>query len=157
MPAIVVSETTSKPIHLTCASLSSWKAINLIMAEKSMSDAESDSELEEVLSSSSDRQRLPVYVQGLVSKNQFDRLQRLVDVLAQPGNSSTDQLELQDVLGKVLWTSAIKGQDEAVRCVFRHLRARRSDFSVSWLTWLEQRAVARSYSSNDGSCKFCAT
>ena len=128
------------------------------MAEKSLSDDESDSEFEEVLSSA-DRQRsavfdyltpflwhegacpiaMPVYLNGLISKNRFDRLQRLVDVLAQPGNCSTDWLEI--VLKKVLWTAVIKGQDEAVRCVFRHLRARRSDFSVSWITLVERRAV----------------
>ena len=128
------------------------------MAEKSLSDVESDSEFEEVLSSA-DRQRsavfddltpglwhegacpiaIPFYLQGLITKNRFDRLQRLVDVLAQPGNCSTDWLEM--VLQEVLWMSAIKGQDEAVRCVFRHLRARRSDFSVSWITLVERRAV----------------
>ena len=118
------------------------------MAEKSLSDIESDSEFEEVLSSA-DRQRsavfddltpglwhegvcpiaIPFYLKGLISKNRFDRLQRLVDVLAQPGNCSTHRLKM--VLREVLWMAAIKGQDEAVRCVFRHLRARRSDFSVS--------------------------
>ena len=121
------------------------------MAEKSLSDVESDSEFEEVLSLSSDRQRLgaffdevdldmPMYVRGLISKNRFDRLQRLVDVLAQPESNCSTYL-LTDVLHRVLWTAAIKGQDEAVRCVFRHLRARRSDFSVSWITWIEQQAV----------------
>ena len=121
------------------------------MAEKSLSDVESDSEFEEVLSLSSDRQRLraffdevnldmPMYVHGLISKNRFDRLQRLVDVLAQPESNCSTRL-LTGVLHRVLWTAAIKGQDEAVRCVFRHLRARRSDFCVSWITCIEQRAV----------------
>ena len=52
---------------------------------------------------------------------------------------STDTLE--DVLRKFLLTAVIKGHDETVRCVFRHLQALRSVFSVSWIDELETNAV----------------
>ena len=123
------------------------------MAEKSLSDVESDSEFEEVLTTADRRQRAVFndflwterfwtgisYVQGLASKNQFDRLQRLVDVLAQRGTCPPGLLKF--LLRQVLWTAVIKRQRKAVRCVFRHLRARRSDFSVRWITETEEVAV----------------
>ena len=123
------------------------------MAEECLSDVESDSEFEEVLSADRQRRRSILVsfigaarfwagnglVQGLISKNRFDRLQRLVDLFAQPGNCPANILK--NVLGRVLFAAVIKGQDETVRCVFRHLRAMRSVFSVRWISELEEVAV----------------
>ena len=121
------------------------------MGEESLSDVESDSEFEEMLFSETQRElsvldsftltyrfwRANGFVQGLISKNRFDRLQRLMDVLALPGNCS----KLVHMLRQVLWTAVIKGKDETVRCMFRHLRAIRSTLRVPWISELEEIAV----------------
>ena len=120
------------------------------MAEESLSDVESDSEFEEMLFSETQRElsvldsftwtfrfwRANGFVQGLISKNQFDRLQRLMDVLALPGNCS--KYVLMHMLRQVLWTAVIKGKDETVRCMFRHLRALRSTVRVHWISDFEE-------------------
>ena len=82
------------------------------------------------------------FVQGLISKNRFDRLQRLMDVLALPGNCSKYRHVLMHMLRQVLWTAVIKGKDETVRCMFRHLRAIRSTVRVHWITGSELEEIA---------------
>ena len=123
------------------------------MGEESLSDVESDSEFEEMLLSETQRElsvldsftwtfrfwRANGFVQGLISKNRFDRLQRLMDVLALPGNCS--RYVLMHMLRQVLWTAVIKGKDDTVRCMFRHLRAIRSTVRVHWISELEEVAV----------------
>ena len=123
------------------------------MGEESLSDVESDSEFEEMLFSETQRElsvldsftvtvrfwRANGFVQGLISKNRFDRLQRLMDVLALPGNCP--KYNLMHMLRQVLWTAVIKGKDETVRCMFRHLRALRSTVLVHWISALEEIAV----------------
>ena len=123
------------------------------MGEESLSDVESDSEFEEMLFSETQRElsvldsftltfrfwRANGFVQGLISKNRFDRLQRLMDVLALPGNCP--KYDLRHMLRQVLWTAVIKGKDETVRCMFRHLRALRSTVRVHWISELEEIAV----------------
>ena len=125
----------------------------LTMGEESLSDVESDSEFDEMLFSETQRElsvldsftltyrfwRANGFVQGLISKNRFDRLQRLMDVLALPGNCP--KYNLLHMLRQVLWTAVIKGKDETVSCMFRHLRALRSTVLVHWISALEKIAV----------------
>ena len=105
------------------------------MAEESLSDVEADSEFEEVLSSKKQRQssvldsfamtcncavrfwRANGNVQGLISKNRFDRpVQRLV-----PGCSCAAQqlhyarVEVRASARSTTGTAVTKGKDETVR------------------------------------------
>ena len=56
-----------------------------------------------------------------------------------------------NVLRQVLWAAVIKGNDETVRCVFRHLRAMRGALPTSWISDVEGVAVVLALTFGQGS------